>query len=49
MEESDETVAKKPYAEPSIVHYGSIAKLTQGVGSRHTDGGGTMSGHTPCL
>jgi hypothetical protein len=43
MEDSDETVAKKPYAEPSLVHYGSIAKLTQGGAGSHADGGGMMT------
>lgn len=44
----DET--RKPYTEPRLIEYGSIAKLTQsGAGSRSDfDGGGRMM-VGPCL
>ena len=37
--------AKKPYAEPRLIEYGSIAKLTQsGGGSRQDFGSMKMTG-----
>jgi hypothetical protein len=40
--------AKKPYTEPRLIEYGSIAKLTQtGAGSRADFGG--MMRTRPCL
>jgi hypothetical protein len=34
--------AKKPYTEPRLIEYGSIAKLTQTGGGSRNDGGGMM-------
>jgi hypothetical protein len=42
VDEANGVAARKPYAEPSIVHYGSIAKLTQGVTGSLTDGSGMV-------
>ena len=30
---------KKPYVSPSLVVYGSVAKVTAGVGGSHSDAG----------
>ena len=37
--------AKKRYASPRLVEYGSLAKLTHGAGSNRADAGSTK----PCL
>ena len=34
--------AKRPYAAPRLIEYGSVAKLTQGFGSLQADGGSTF-------
>ena len=39
--------AKKSYAAPSLVEYGSIAKLTQGSATNGADGGAGKK--NPCL
>jgi hypothetical protein len=39
---------KRPYATPRLTEYGSVAKLTQGGGSRQSDGGSTFK-RTICL
>jgi hypothetical protein len=39
---------KRPYAAPRLTEYGSVAKLTQGGGSRLSDGGTTEKRAT-CL
>jgi hypothetical protein len=33
---------KRAYATPTLTEYGSVAKLTQGGGSRVSDGGSTQ-------
>jgi hypothetical protein len=33
---------KRPYATPRLTEYGSVAKLTQGMGSLQADGGSTF-------
>jgi hypothetical protein len=33
---------KRPYAAPRLTEYGSVAKLTQGGGSKQQDGGSTF-------
>jgi hypothetical protein len=33
---------KRPYRSPKLTEYGSVAKLTQGGGSRQADGGSTF-------
>ena len=33
---------KRPYAPPRLTEYGSVAKLTQGLGSLQADGGSTF-------
>jgi hypothetical protein len=35
---------KRVYARPTLTEYGSVAKLTQGGGSRVSDGGSTERG-----
>ncbi len=39
---------KRAYAPPTLTEYGSVAKLTQGGGSRVSDGGSTQRAG-PCL
>jgi hypothetical protein len=41
------TGLRKNYAQPVLIEYGSIAKLTQGTGSVGNDGGPGMM--NPCL
>lgn len=35
-------VIKKPYNRPTLTKYGTVARLTQGVGSKNGDGGHAM-------
>jgi hypothetical protein len=39
---------KRPYIAPRLTEYGSVAKLTQGGGSRISDGGSTEK-RSSCL
>ncbi len=39
---------KRVYTRPTLTEYGSVAKLTQGGGSRVSDGGSTQRG-SACL
>ena len=39
--------ARRPYKAPTLVEYGSVAKLTQGSSGTRYDGGGTS--RRPCL
>lgn len=39
---------KRAYTRPTLTEYGSVAKLTQGGGSRVSDGGSTQRGRA-CL
>ena len=39
--------ARRPYKKPTLVEYGSVAKLTQGSSGTRNDGGGTSM--RPCL
>jgi hypothetical protein len=34
----EKTTSKRPYVSPVLVEYGTIAKLTQGSGTKHGDG-----------
>jgi len=45
----DERPAKKPYAAPEIVEYGSVAKLTQSGAGSISDGTMTNSQLKSCL
>jgi len=47
QQESHQEVVKKQYASPRLVEYGSLAKLTQGVGGTIGDGRGMSM--APCL
>lgn len=39
---SGRAALKRPYTTPRLVEYGSIAKLTQSIGTRNGDGGQQM-------
>lgn len=41
-QESPRPERKRAYARPTLTEYGSVAKLTQGGGSRISDGGSTQ-------
>jgi hypothetical protein len=43
--------ARRPYAKPELVEYGSVSKLTQGTLTRQADspGAGFRMSDPPCL